>query len=655
MEAGKALVCWNDECIRANAPKAWRAYQYAIAYEGFQLTNIAAHLAVNLPRQYAPLGDEFPITINKVRALVNTWVAKALANDTPAPQFVTNGADYEESLRAENLDDVINVELTQEQGLFGDCAELDRHGATLASSSTGEYWVFCFPGEGKLEFELDDGLTIGVIRDRPMGRVHTMSRSTLADPEALIHRYPKKKKEILECVELVEPYILSGGWQGDKGRARPAESMVKERRVRVVQGWRVALSGKDKKRRAEGREMFVLKSGVHLEDNVYPWDEPPGKDWCFERELSGQGGTSMTHTIYRMFMRQNEMIHDADRAEHNTPQAIFLCQKGTAEGEAIKNQVSGATGVKIIEVPGDPQKAIQVVDNTGIKRNSVQLIDMYDTACHEVTGISRGQSAATRQPGTTSGIHEVYTASYFTERFADQERRLVTFRTKTRARLALRAMKSVVDGKYAVWVGAKGRRKQLKAADFDLDESKYTIDIKPASEEKDSPATRLKKIEQMAKDPATGVMGRDVVEAMKTFDNDRVEQQATQLDSLVEEYCKRWRRESKADLRDAFYNSPSKWWQLPGLQSALRIVAADHDRALLEGVPRDRLKYHEQFMNECVALIDQLKAREAEIMAGAAMKASQPSVQSSQPVPGAAPGAAPGIPVQGGPPAGPAI
>lgn len=655
LEAGKALVTWNDECIRANAPKATRAYLYALAYEGYQVTNLAAHLTTNLPSLlHAEQDDAFPIIINKVRSIVNTFVAKATANDTPVPQFVTNDADYEESLRAENLDEVINTELANEHGLFNDCGELDRHGVTVAACSTGQYWVFAFPGEGKVDAEVDDGLTIGCIRDRNMGRVHTMSRSTLWDPEALIHRYPSKKKAILANVDMVEPTVLSGGLL-ETGRSRPREGALKERKVRVIQGWRVAMKSKGKT--TKGREMFVLKDGRDLEDNDYMWDEPPGKDWVFEREVSGQGGVSMTHSFYRMYMRQNEMIHGADRAEHNTPQETWLCQKGSGEAEAVKGQLTGATGVKIVEVTGNLANSVKVIDNHGLKRNAVQLIEMYDAACHEVSGVARNQVAGTGQSGTNSGIQEVYRASYFTERFADQERRLVLFRTKIRAKLFLRAMKGVVDSRYSVWVGSKNRRKQLKSSDFDLDESKYTIDIKPASEEKDSPQTRLKKIEQMAKDPATMVTGRDVVEAMKTFDSDRVEQQATALDSLVEEYCKRWRRETKETLKDAFYQSPSKWWQIPGLQSALRICAADHSRAQLEGVPAQRLKYHEQFMNECVALIDALKMREAEIMAAGAMKASQASAQaSSQSVPGPAAGAAPGggggpapgAPAQGG-------
>lgn len=639
-DAAKALVSWNDDCIRANMPDAFRAYFYGMAYEGFQMSNIGAHLSINLPFKdvAGDVANDFPITINKVRSIVNTWVAKSLGNDTPAPQFVTNDADYEQSLRAENLDDVINTELSLEHGIYNDCAELDRHGATIAAAATGIYWVFAFPGEGKVEAELDDGLTIGVIRDRNMGRVQTMSRSTFVDPEALIHKHPKKKDAILANVELVEPYLFTGGQLDRQRSARGNEWLKKERKVRVIQGWRVAL--KRGKKTVMGRELFTMKDGEVLEDNDYPWDAPPGDDWVFERELSGRGGVSMTHSVFRMFMRENEMIYAADRAEHNTPQEVWVCQKGSGEAEAVKNQMSGAVGVKIVEVTGNLANSVKVIDNHGIKRNAMQLIDMYDSACHDVTGVSRAQSSASKQAGTTSGIHEVYTASYFSERYADQERRLITFRTKKRARLFLRAMKSVVDGKYSVWVGDKKRRRQLTAADFDLEESKYTIDIKPASEEKDSPATRLKKIEQMAKDPSTMVTGRDVVEAMKTFDADRVEQQATAIDAIVEELCKRYRRDDPN--RPGFYQSPSKWWRIPGLESALRITAADHSQAQLDGVPNERLKYHEQFMDECVELIDKLKSREAEIMAQAAMKArasvpsSQPQVQ--QPASAAAPG-----------------
>lgn len=638
LEAGKALVAWNDECIRQNAPKAARSYIYAQTIENrrVELSNLAAF--GDLP-DFKPDGDVFPITVNKCAALLRSFISSVFAGDTPMPLHVTNDADHEQQLRAENLDETIRVELQSKQGMFGDCSELDRHGGTIAVGSTGEYWVFAMPGTGKVDLELDDGMTIGVVRDRQFGDIHTLCRSTWRDPEALKARYPNRKAEIDACIDLVEPYVISGG--KEQARARNNDLLRKRRMVRVVQGWRVAIKGKSKgkAKTIEGREMFVLKSGVHLEDNVWPWDEPPGDRWVFELQMDGEGGIPLTESVYRLDMRKNQMIYDADRTEYNTPHQTWLTQKGTGESESVKGQLQGAHGVKIVEITGNPAQAVKVQDSSGIKRNALELINMYDNAEHEVTGVSKAKIGGAASGQASSGIHEVWSASYFTERYADCERRLVQFRTVTRARKMARALKSVAAGKYSVWVGDKKKRRQLKPRDFDLPDDKYTIEVKPTSEERDSPANRLKKIEKLASDPASMVTGKDLVDAMKTFDTDRAASEFDALDEFTRGQINIWRKEPLTELPKR-YVSPLKWFGIPVLESALRIVSLELVKAMQDELPQERQDYFTRYADECTALIDGAKQKELDMQARA-----QASARAAAPPPAPTAGAVSGIPV----------
>lgn len=658
LDAGKALVAWNDECIKQNAPKAARSYIYAQTIENrrVELSNLAAF--GDLP-DFKPDGDVFPITVNKCAALLRTFISKVFAGDTPLPQHVTNDADYEQQLRAENLDEAIRVELQSRHGMFADCSELDRQGGTIAVGATGEYWVFAFPGEGKVDAQLDDGMTIGVVRGNQFGPIQTLSRSTWWDPEALKQRYPRRAAEIDACVDLVEPGVISGG--KEQARARNNDMLRKRRMVRVVQGWRVAF--KSKRKTIVGREMFVLKTGVHLEDNDWPWDEPPGDRWVFELQMDGEGGIPLTESIYRLDMRKNQMIYEADRTEYNTPHQTWLCQKGTGEAESVKGQLSGAVGVKIVEISGSPASALKVQDSSGIKRNALQLIEMYDAATHEVTGISRANVGGASTGAASSGIHEVWSASYFTERYADCERRLVQFRTVTRARKFARALKSVAAGKYSVWVGDKKKRRQLKPRDFDLPDDKYTIEVKPTSEEKDSPASRLKKIEKLASDPASMVSGKDLVDAMKTFDTDRAASEFDALDDWTREQINTWYKSPLEEL-PALYMSPLKWFGIPVLESALRITSLALIKAMQDKLPPERQDYFTRYADECTALIDAAKQKEldmqARAQAGAKAAAAQPpppagAAVSVNPIPIAVAGAAPGPGASPGPGAGPAV
>jgi hypothetical protein len=630
-EAADALIQWSDECIAGNRGRAAQAYVYQRGVEGYSLQDISNHghdvngIVSGLMQDLADgVTATIPVIINKARSLVMSFVAKASANDTPVPQHVTNGADYEQELRAENLDEVIFAELSQPHGMFKNCAELDRFGVTMATASVGRYWVFALPGLGKVEAEVDDGLCIGMVREGRFGRIVTLCRSVWKDPEVLAERYPNKRAEIMRAVVEVTPHYQDP--EKSIGGPRGERALEKVRAVRVVQGWRVAIPQKEGKSK-KGREMFALAGptkGCWLDDNDWGWDSPPGDYWDFETEIGGDNPVPLTQSIYRMFMRENQMLHSADRAEHKTPYVLFLCQKGTGDGEAIKGQLTHTTGVKCLDITGKPGDAFQAVDLAGIKRQAKELIEIYDSACHEVTGIARNQSGGSGQPGTSSGIHELYRASYFTERFADQERRLVEFRTVVRAKLFGRALCDVVDGRYSVWVGDKRKRRQLKSADFDLDESKYTIQVKAASEEKDSPAARLKKAEGWMKDPAVPFTGGNMIELFKTFDTDRFSAQLDAVGEMVREQIERWRKASPQELgADGFYQPPRKYWRIPGLELALSIVSVELEHAIRDGLPKDRVDYHVQFADQCVELIYALKRQEAEIMAEAQANAQR--------------------------------
>lgn len=604
-EACDMLHLWCEETMSANQAKAARAYRYACAYDGVTLTSA---YAIGYDDGVLD-GADVPIIRNTVRRLVNTFVAKSFANDNPAPQMVSTDGTFEQRLAAEAIDETLMAEFELPQGQFSSLHEMHRHGGTISTCATGNYWVFAFPGEGKVEAELDDGLTVGVVRTGQYGAILTLCRTIWRDPEWLCHRYPAQAADIMRCVETVQSQQRYGDSRvGPTSTARAGAKLQTRRLVKIHQGWRSKIGEED------GLELFCLKNGTELERNVWEHDGPPGRDWCYERELNGEGGVPLTQVVYRMFMRENEMIHDMDRSEHNTPQVMFLCQAGTGEAGALNQQITGASGVKVVEITGDPAKALKVFETPALARNSVQLTEMYNQGQFDITGIGRNQAYGTKQPGTTSGVHESLTASYYTELFADAERRLIQFRAVDCARLFIWALQKVTEDKYSRWVGDQKKRRQLTSKDLDLDESKYVLGIKPASEEKDSPKARIEKAEKLAQDPSGRFTGADLVETWKTFDTDAAADKAYKIESWVSEQCSRWLRSPLEEIGSpGWYQSPMKWMRKPGLESALSVVSYNYLTARQEGAPQKRLAVFEQFMDECVELIEQEIKREAEL------------------------------------------
>lgn len=607
-EAAEALVCWANDSIQNNLYRASRAYRYASLYEGYTLTNLSS-FGADMSIDAVLDGWNVPVIRNKCRRLVLTVINKAFANDNPAPQFVTKGADYELTLAAENIDQAVMAEFDQEQGEFSDIHEMWRHAGTIATSATGRCYIFAFPGETQVEAQLDDSLTVGVVKASQYGQIQTLVRTIWQDPEDLCEKYPDQAKQILDSVEEMCIPIVAGT---PVGKELAGHYMARRRQVRVIQGWRCKVGNRD------GRRMYVLRDGTILGDSDKPWTKkrPPCVWWDYERELGGEGGTPLTQTIYRMAMRQNEITHDMDRSQVNQPQVTYLVQKGTSDETAVKGQLEGATGVKIVTIAGKIGDAVQVMDNKGLANNSIQLEGIYDAGMHEDTGIARNQTSGQGQAGTTSGIMESLRASYLTENLADQTRRLVRARAVDTARIFVWALQEMIenaDGEFERWVGNDKFKKQLKASDLDLDENKYVLSIKPVSDEKDSPQTRLQKAEKMLADPTIPFTGADMVQAWTTFDTDRTAEELYAIPAWVNEQHKRWLKSSPKEMsKDSFYQSPARWMGMDGLKTALRLTAAKYLWSRQEGADPQRLKYFEKFMDETVSLIEKEELRLAQ-------------------------------------------
>jgi hypothetical protein len=619
-KAAKALVQWNDESITANWSRASRVYMYSSAYEGYTVSSLSA-FGVDVRSDIMLEGEAVPILVNRIRAEAQTFVALTGANDDPVPQFVTNGGDYEQQQAAQNMDDVICAEYGCQQGGYADFHALCRKLELMVTTALGRGWVFVFPGEyggrWKPEAEIDDGLSIGIVREHQYGRVLTLCRSTWRDPEWLMSRTHKKHHAaILRNVEIVQPDIKSGG-----ARIKEVHSFAQpcQRLVRVIQGWHIS-TGKDD----PGREMFTLKDGHWFEDNEWTRPSPPCRHIDYDEELSAAGGTPLTQTIYRMFCRENEMLDNCDKFEQTTPLQTWVVPKGTVEGGEIKEQLESAEAVKIIEVTGSPKEAAMVIDSSSLPRKTMELLTLYANLQHEIPGIARGHSDAAQPNHVSSGVQASLEASLFPERHADFVMRFSRFRAVDCAELFVWAIQDIIADKqkYETWAGDPEVKRLVKADALDLDLSKYRVQIKPASDRKDSVATRQQKAERWLNDPKVQFTGADMNNFWKTFDVDSAGDELTGVTDGVRKQLRKWRT-LPLDQAKAKWRSPAKWMTIDGLQSALRIVVADYEDARDGAVPEPRLRLWENYMNQCVALIRALRLDEAKLAAEAQLAAQQ--------------------------------
>jgi hypothetical protein len=621
--AASDLVDCSERAILENCWRATRAYRFGSLYEGFQLTNLSSWGADVSSFDGIFPGCDAPVIKNRCRSLVRAFIGKSFSNDSPLPQFTTKGGTFDQVAAAEDLDQAICAEFKEPQGAFASKAEMDRHGALIAACATGQYDVWCidYDNSTRPELELDDTLTTGIYRTQQFGAIRHVVRSVWLQPEEAVRRFGTKfAKHIYENIEMREGKFISGQ-QLSRGSNPTASVQLMRREVRIIMGFAVKVGSEP------GRQMFVLKDGTILRDKGYDKPQPPMVRWVYEPEVGNDGGTPLTQLIYVQSMYQNRILHDVDYAERNTPQVGIATQMGTQGQKAVSGQLASAKAVQFLEVDGPLEGAMKVFEFPKFSKDSLSLEAVYDQAQFDDTGIGRNHAAGVKQQGTTSGVHESLSASYYTETFADAERRSIEMRAVGCTRIMVWCLQSIAKRGFERWVGDANFRRKLRAEDLDLDDNKYVLEIQPVSEEKDTPKGRLKKAETWMRDPSVPFQGSDMVQMYRTYDDTRMAQQLYELDGWVEEQIERYRKTPIAEMgkRD-FYQPPMRSMQMEGLSSALRLMNLAWLRAKQQKMPVQRLTWFEKFCDDCMALIQEEQKRLAALQ--------QPPQQSMQPPPG---------------------
>lgn len=591
-EAAQNLLRWGQHAIEKASLRRGEARLFASLFEGLQLTSFDGNGYGYDQRDVfeSAEGLGIPVIKNTVRSIGMTAVAKMTANDTPLAQFMTTDGGWEEQTKAVRMGRMVDVEVEQPQGHFATLHEMHRHGATLAINATGSYMIFFFPGDDGIRAELDDTLTVGIEQAGRFGRITSIVRTVWYDADDLAAEpdFEKFEDEIYANEQL----------HHDQWIASDTESDIRPRRgVKVVQGWHMQYKS------AVGREMWVLQDGTILRDVDYDRGTIPAVKWDYERQLYGLWGVPMTRTIYEMAMRENRMLCDMDNAERNSPQCVIVLPEN-AEKPGDLDEARGWTIIRA-QVPDQ----VHFVSPPKYNQMSADFVDRMQQACQDISGISNQHSAAQKATGTTSGKHEHLVAALFTERFADQERRLIQARAVDTAKEIVHGMKVLVEknpGFERVW--SRGdKTEKIKPADLDLDTSKYTITVAPVSEDKDTPKARMDKAQEWLEMGL--ITGTEFASLEQTYATNAKTSNLIAQEEWVEKQIDKWLHAKPEDrLAEDFYQGPNRWIDLP---SAMRQVAMAELQARSRSAPTEILEWFDKFLAEASDYMDQQNAQAA--------------------------------------------
>lgn len=584
LDAPGELAKSAQEAIADNEPRYSWAVKFASIFEGSLLTSF-------LPVGYALQSTNvFPglknrLTRRKCRSVVKGAHALLWGNDDPLPQFRSVGGDWSTQTMAILLNRAIDAEYEQSQGKFDNQHDLWRHAGMIAMGSVGSVAVFELPGWGKTEARINDTLTMSLETSGPYGAVLGCVCTDYYEPEELCLRFPAQREAIEKNATTM--WALGEKRAGQNGRTRMQQRWV----VEVHMGYRCSVRGED------GRKLWVLRDGTRLgKDEVYEYDELPCTIHHFERETAGDWGMPLTAYIYELCIRHNEITHDVDQKQINSPQRVVQGPKATLA--KISGKTKGTMVVESEMLASD----VRVQDVNTKDDSGIALASLYAQWIDEDAMVdARHQGGSGKQ--ATSGKHEKYRASYFTEAFAPESRRIIHARTVQTGRRKVRALKDMVrDGQDITRRWEKGSLSSvIDLSDLDLDEDKFMLRISSVSEEKNSVPSLLEWGQQMV-EQEKGSMA-ELIQFRQHLDADSVGDQVNRENEWIQHQIEKWLHAKDSERQeDGFYQSPRKSMNLERMADrvSLELLGAES-----KGAPPDRLEYFELFLEELAVLIEQ--------------------------------------------------
>lgn len=573
------------EAVTENYARVARAVLFGSLFEGCTLTTFN-QIGYDLVSTNTFAQLQVPIIRNTLRSCALTLLAKVFAVEAPQPKVMSDGGDWEQRTKAEEQDKFLECEMALPQGEFDNLDDMWNHAGLLAIVATGSAAVIIGPGYDQVEAELDDTLTMAVERDGRWGKIQTVVRTVWRDPQAMIARWPGFRKDILESLVTVEEPLEVTLAQTN----RPPRKLIQ---VEYREGWRVKVRG------VVGRHMIVLKNGTVLCDDDWERPEWPGVIFHWERQLAGEWGTPATQAVFRECLRENQMIDDVDDLIHNAPGAIAIHPKDA------DSQMAASKGIQRIEHDFPEKFNFFIPPKLDVEK--LNMAANHGQGVHDIMGVSLSQSTAQRAKGTTSGEHEELVAKLFSERFAEQQRRLVECKVIKSGRRFLWAAQDMIksgDCKEFVRQFAKKRKpgdgdkpyvyEKIDVSCLEFDDARYVLSLAAVGEDKNSPQTRAIKADKFLE------LGKLSGDQWLQFQRDADLDANTKLSNSQYDWCE---YQINIWLSAPLDKIAARYQSIRPFQDPLaagRQVTNARLIAEQQGAPNERLAWFDKFADECV-------------------------------------------------------
>lgn len=563
--AWETMIGAADAILREDEPRFAQYLRNASLYGGRKFANLIG-LSAKLP---PAIDDADVIKLNVVASCVDTAVAKLIKN-RPAPQFVTNGADWKVRRKAEVLNK-FGKGVLHSSGFYEGAARGLREAAIFGTSFTK-----MVDDDGDVCAEPVYPWEILVERtEAERMRPRTMIQRTWVDREVLRAAYDQEGgrgvKERLAAIDTSKSPPVSAAIS--LGREREVDQ------IEVFEGWRLP----SKKGAKDGRHIIAVRGG---ELSSEPWerDEFPFATLRWEDPVAGFWGVGIPERLTGIQFEINELLQKIQTAFHllGVPR-VFLDMASGVPKAHINNEIGA-----IISINGGAAPPTVVAPQTIHPEVFAHLQWLYQRAFDEV-GISQLAAQSRKPAGLDSGAALREFSDIESERFMVQGRKIEDWHLEAVERAM--DVADEIEG-FSVDVVDKRFRDTLKWKDVKVGRDQYTLQCFPVSLLPQTPAGRLEKVQEL-------IAGQFVTREQGLEMLDVPDLEEGMREALAP---RRHVRRVVDKILDG------KGWEQPdprmNLDGANAYVLGVYNEACADGCPEDVLNDLRDYMDQLQGLID---------------------------------------------------
>jgi|SRR6478609_7736113 len=510
------------------------------------------------PWEFATYGpDTARLQMNVIASCIDTATAKIAAN-RPAPQFLTNGADFEMRRKAPKLNKFGKGMLHQSKSYelgpttFRDASTF----GTAFSKVLGDKDEKCINNERVFPWDI-----LVEDRDGYHGKPRTMTQRAYIDRAVLLETWP----DHAEAIERAATKEV-------RGDGSPTSQ------VTVYESWHLKSGRKAK----DGRHVIAIDGALLFQE---AWDRPnfPFAVLYWERPVAGFWGRGIAERLTGIQVEINKLLDRVQKSMHLLGVTKIILQAGSGVPKAHLNNDIGA----ILTVNAGAQAPTVVPQQSVHPEIFAHLDRLYQRAFDEV-GISQLAAQSRKPVGLDSGKALREFSDIESERFVIPGRAYEQWFMDVVA-LGLDEAREIPG--FSVDVPDKNMKVEIRWADVNLERDAYVLQCFPESLLPQTPAGRSQTVAEWQK--AGWITPERAMELADIPDLEEAGDIATApLRAVRARVC--------AMLDDGDYQAPEAY---DNLQVCVQYTQAVYLDEREKGAPEKTLELLRRFMNEAAAML----------------------------------------------------